>query len=143
VTDKISFFYGEYRFLSNFWYVDIEFEGLSYPSVEHAYVAAKTLDQETRKIIQQVETPGQVKRVGRSLVLRDDWDEVKLDLMLDFTRQKFASDPLKTKLLQTGHAYLEEGNSWNDTFWGVCNNVGANHLGKILMQVREELNKQL
>ena len=38
-----------------------------------------------------------------------------------------------------GEEYLEEGNTWHDTYWGVCNGKGKNKLGKILMQVREEL----
>uniref|UniRef100_UPI00345E83CD NADAR domain-containing protein n=1 Tax=uncultured Duncaniella sp. TaxID=2768039 RepID=UPI00345E83CD len=46
---------------------------------------------------------------------------------------------LAEKLIATGDAELVEGNYWHDTVWGVCDGVGENHLGKILMRVREEL----
>ena len=58
-------------------------------------------------------------------------------------KQKFTKHKdLKEKLLATGDAYLEETNHWHDTFWGVCKGKGQNHLGKILMEVREELKRE-
>ena len=83
--------------------------------------------------------PGEAKRWGRNITLRADWEHVKLPIMLNLVRQKFANDPLRAKLLGTGEHELIEGNHWNDTFWGVCRGVGSNRLGKILMQVRAEL----
>ena len=60
--------------------------------------------------------------------------------MEDICRAKFTqNEELKKKLIDTGDATLIEGNTWNDTFWGVCNGVGENNLGKILMKIREEL----
>lgn len=137
-SDIIDSFQGEYRWLSNFEPVDIVFEGELYPSVEHAYVAAKTLDRETRKGIAKLSSPGAAKRAGRSLQIRADWDAVKLDIMRSLTRQKYLHAALRRKLLATGDAEIVEGNAWNDTFWGVCNGVGENHLGKIIMEVRSE-----
>jgi len=58
--------------------------------------------------------------------------------MLELNRQKYQENPLRQKLLDTGEAYLEATNHWNDTFWGVCNNKGRNELGKVLMLVRQE-----
>lgn len=53
---------------------------------------------------------------------------------------KFESHPdLAEMLLDTGNTKLIEGNSWNDTYWGVCGGRGKNHLGKILMGVRSQL----
>ncbi len=49
---------------------------------------------------------------------------------------------LKQKLISTGNSILEEGNYWNDTFWGICKEKEENHLGKLLMKVREECNKE-
>lgn len=135
----IASFQGEYRFLSNFWPAVVELNGELYPTVEHAYVAGKTLDLVIRKEIQKCETPGQVKRMGRSLILRSDWESIKLDLMYYLLQQKFNKDPLKTMLLNTGTANLIEGNTWGDTFWGVCNGKGQNHLGNLLMKVRLEV----
>lgn len=135
----IDSFTGEHRFLSNFWPAEVELDGIIFPSVEHAYVAAKTLDPEVRAEIRLVNTAGQVKRFGRKLVLRPDWDEVKLSVMEDLVRQKFQHPELAKLLLATGDEELVEGNTWGDTFWGECFGSGANHLGKILMKVRDEL----
>ncbi len=132
-------FHGEFRFLSNFWPAKVILGGIWFPTVEHAYVAAKTLDLHKREFISTIDTAGQVKRFGRTLVLRTDWEEIKLDVMLGLLQQKFEEDPLKQKLLNTGNAYLEETNTWNDVYWGICHGSGWNHLGKLLMQVRKEL----
>ncbi len=136
--DIIDSFQGEYRWLSNFEPVDIVFEGELYPSVEHAYVAAKTLDRTARKAIALLSTPGAAKRAGRMLKVRPDWDTVKLDVMRSLTRQKYHHARLRRLLLATGDAQIVEGNTWGDTFWGVCNGEGENHLGKIIMEVRAQ-----
>lgn len=137
----IDKFEGQYRFLSNFWPCTVFYEGMIFPSSEHAYVAAKTLDVNKRAEIAEVETAGQVKRLGRKLVLREDWDEVKLSVMEEIVRNKFLQNPqLAGMLVDTGDEELVEGNTWGDVFWGECQGVGGNHLGKILMKIREELN---
>ncbi len=136
---KIHGFHGPFRFLSNFVPVQVELDGIPFPSVEHAYVAAKTLDIEKRMEIAQVETAGQVKRLGRRLKLRPDWDTIKLDVMNDLLIQKFSQEPFSTQLLATNDFYLEETNHWGDTFWGVCDGVGTNHLGHLLMSIRTNL----
>lgn len=136
---KIDSFQGDYRFLSNFWYAKVVLDGVDYRSVEHAYMSAKTLDQSLRNQIRSFDKPGDVKRFCRTITLREGWEEVKFGVMLDLVRQKFYIEPLKSKLLETGDAELIEGNTWGDTYWGVCRGKGQNNLGKILMQVRSEL----
>lgn len=113
---------------------------MEYPSVEHAYVAAKTLDLEQRKIIQMLPKAGEAKRFGRSkITLRADWtDSFRLSLMEDLLRQKFSIPELKEKLNSTFPHELIEQNTWGDVFFGVCKGKGENHLGKLLMKVREE-----
>ncbi len=141
----IDSFQGDNRFLSNFWPVPIVFEGVMYNSVEHAYVAAKSLDPEFRQRIAASVKPGEAKRLGRGVSLRPDWEDVKLVLMEGFLRQKFAEPNLTEtaylaeKLLATGEQELVEGNHWGDTFWGVCKGVGDNNLGKLLMKIRADL----
>ena len=72
--------------------------------------------------------------------MRTDWEQIKVGVMKDLVLQKFTKHKeLKEKLLATGDAYLEETNTWNDIFWGVCKGKGQNHLGKILMEVRKEI----
>lgn len=135
----IDRFDGEYRFLSNFYPANVTFEDMSFPSVEHAYVAAKTLDRNERVRICYL-TTGAAKRYGRTLKLRPDWEDIKIEVMGNLVLQKFTRHPhLKKMLLATGDQELVEGNHWGDTFWGVCKGKGQNVLGRILMLVRAEL----
>lgn len=132
-------FQGEYRWLSNFWPCSVELDGLAFNSVEAAYVAAKTTDVEIRKKIQSLKTAGECKRFGRTIELREDWEDIKLDVMYKLLVQKFSNKELARKLLDTGDRHIQEGNNWNDKFWGVCKGVGENHLGKLIMKVRSDL----
>lgn len=129
----------KYRFLSNFYMAPVLWEGITYPSSEHAYQAAKTLDPIARRLLANLETAGEVKRAGRRVKMREDWDDVKISVMEDIVRLKFEQHPgLAEKLLSTGDAELIEGNTWGDRFWGVVDGVGENNLGKVLMKVRDE-----
>lgn len=138
----ISSFSGDYSFLSNFYPCEISYQGLTFGSVEHAFQASKTLDVSQKLQIWTTLTPGKAKRLGKRVTLRPDWNLLRLDVMLDLIRLKFAQEPLKELLLNTGSSILIEGNNWNDCFWGVCNGVGENKLGEILMQVRTEINQE-
>lgn len=136
----ITEFRGEFRFLSNFWPANITHDGIWYPTVEHAFVGAKTLDFAQRWEISQLEKAGDAKRAGRQLQLRPDWEQVKVAIMDELCLLKFLGHTeLKHQLLATGEAQLIEGNTWGDTFWGVCQGTGRNELGKILMGVRSKL----
>ncbi len=135
----VTQFTGEHRFLSNFWASPVAMQGIVYPTVEHAFQAAKSLDAGMRRHICDQRTPGDAKRAGRQLVLRSDWEVIKLDVMLQLLRAKFSDPYLGQRLLATGYMQLVEGNTWNDTYWGVCRGNGKNHLGRLLMQVRGEI----
>lgn len=139
MTDKILGFKGKYRWLSNFVDCPIMYEGVLYPSTENAYQAAKTLDLEARKQFETL-TAFDAKKAGKTVPIRPDWEAYKLLVMFKALRQKFTQEPFRTKLLNTGDAYIEETNYWGDTFWGVCNGVGENYLGKIIMELRILLN---
>jgi hypothetical protein len=138
MTNVIGPFRGEWRWLSNFWPARVYLDGVEYPTVEHAYVAAKTLDLELRAAVLAFSSPGDAKRLGRKFTLRPDWDSVKLDVMESLLRQKFADPMLRRKLVWTYPNELVELNEWGDTFWGVCRGKGENHLGRILMKIRDE-----
>jgi len=139
---NIEKFEGEYYFLSNFYYSDVAMDGRVYPTVEHAFQAAKTLVETERETIRNVETPKEAKRLGRKVLLRKDWEDVKIDIMKKLLIDKFSPGrELAEKLKNTGDRKLIEGNYWGNTFWGVCYGVGSNHLGNLLMEVRSELNK--
>lgn len=135
----INKFRGTNRFLSNFFETDVTWEGLTYPSSEAAFQAAKTLDQEERKRFCTM-PPTQAKREGYRVKLRNDWEEVKVQLMYEIVLAKFTQNEfLKQKLISTGNEWLEEGNTWGDKTWGTVNGVGNNYLGKVLMAVRSVL----
>lgn len=141
MKDAITDFRGIYGFLSNFYLCDIQYEGLWYPSVENAFQAAKTLCYDTRQACFTSCTPRIAKARGQNVGLRVGWELARLDVMLELVREKFSykHPGLQRMLVSTGDTELIEGNAWHDTFWGVCNGVGENHLGKILMQVRSEI----
>lgn len=135
----IDKFDGEFAFLSNFYPCTVHDGKLTFPSTEHYFQAMKTLDMVERINISRAATPGESKKMGRSVKLRPDWEEVKLSVMETALRQKFADPELAAKLKATGDEELVEGNWWNDTYWGVCRGVGENNLGKLLMKIRSEL----
>ena len=140
----IASFKGEYAFLSNFYPSPLVADGITYPTVEHAFQAAKTNDPQTKSIIAAKDTPGKAKRAGgRRGIIKDfdpNWETRKISVMSSLVRQKFQDPELRELLNNTGERELIEGNSWNDTFWGVCRGKGKNNLGKILMQIRADLN---
>ena len=137
--DEIKGFFGDFRFLSNFWLAAVVYKGTAFPSTEAAYQAAKTLDPEEFKSF-RVLSPCQAKHVGHKVKLRPDWDEVRLQVMYDICLDKFTRHiHLQELPLMTGDVYLEERNTWNDTFWGVFNGEGENNLGKTLMRIRDHL----
>ncbi len=120
----------------------IVFQDVEYPTVEHAYVAAKLTDLALREEVRRLPKPGQAKSFlkDRGLTERPGWDEMKLAVMEDLVRQKFAHPKLAAMLLATGNEALIEGTTW-DVFWGIDERTGEgeNHLGKIQMKIRAEL----
>jgi ribA/ribD-fused uncharacterized protein len=114
--------------------------------LEHAFQAAKTKDRQIKRKIADLATPGAAKRAGGKLGIIKDfdqatWDAQKDDVMEVLVRIKFRDSALALSLLDTGDALLEEGNNWNDTYWGVClkSGIGQNKLRQILMKIRSEL----
>ncbi len=77
----IDYFKHEYSFLSNFHPVKIEIDGFIFPSVEHAFVAMKSIDQNFWIDVIKQPNPGKVKKMGRKVNLRPNWDEYKIPLM--------------------------------------------------------------
>lgn len=139
----ISHFGGEYRFLSNFWLAPVTYEGITYPSSEHAYQAAKTLDPHVREMMSLVNSPGQVKKLGQNVDIRPDWEEIKINVMRDIVTAKFEQNEYLMRLLmETKGCHLIEGNTWGDRFWGECPiGTGRNELGKILMSIRDDITR--
>lgn len=137
----IDSFRGEHDYLSNFYSCPVEYDGLTYQNTEAAFQAAKCANRNEREKFVSL-SPGQAKKLGRKVDLREDWETVKIDVMRDVLKSKFSlNSELREKLIATGDVELIEGNHWNDRFWGVCRGKGQNHLGKLLMELREILKK--
>lgn len=139
---EISFFRDKYAFLSNFYTCMVRYEHINYPTLEHAFQAAKTFDKDIRIKISRLDTAAQAKHIGKKLLLRPDWEKIKQEIMYSLLQIKFRNSKLKSCLLNTGNIKLIEGNWWGDTYWGVYNGKGKNHLGKLLMKLRKELRKK-
>lgn len=141
--DKIATFtLPETRWLSNMWPCHIYINGLEYGSVENAYVAQKTDDENIRLQIQKMK-PLESKKFGKTISLVTNWDEIKLNVMRHLIKEKFSdkNKELMSKLMETRNTLLEEGNYWKDTFWGVDMHTGKglNWLGRIIMDRRTEI----
>lgn len=141
----ITRFVGPYRFLSNFYPSPVVWGPRRFPTVEHAYQAAKCASWQDAETILGLLTPGTAKRYGRQVKLRGDWEGVKLDVMRMLIARKFESIDLAKQLLDTGDALLVEGNEWGDEYWGVDTKLsrGQNHLGLLLMCTRAALRGSL
>ena len=142
----ITEFKNDYTFLSNFYPSYILFEGLVYPTVEHAYVAAKTFDNVFKIMIAELpgHRVGYAKKLGRNIELRPNWEKIKVPIMRELLLKKFKVGLFKEQLLKTDNKILIEGNHWHDNFWGSCvcqkcGDRGQNILGLLLMDTREEL----
>lgn len=126
-----------YDFLSNFHAATVRLDAVEYPTVEHAYQAAKTMDDDERAHVRSAPTPGEAKARGGHVTLRPDWNDVKVAVMRGLLQQKFADGVLRDRLLATAPRVLIEGNTWGDRFWGVSEGEGQNWLGRLLMEIRD------
>jgi ribA/ribD-fused uncharacterized protein len=135
----IDSFTKEFRFLSNYARYEFVIDGKHYISNEHFFQASKCKKLEDHEKV-RLSSFKEVKKLGRSMELRDDWDEVKDSIMEEGLLAKFNQNlGAKALLLATGDQELIEGNWWNDTYWGVCRGVGKNKLGILLMKVRDDI----
>jgi ribA/ribD-fused uncharacterized protein len=138
----IDSFTGQYKFLSNFYKVNICYDGFTYITLENAFQAAKNFDSSYKRQLQKCE-PWEAKQAGGVVQLRSDWGLVKDDIMELLLFEKFGIEALCLKLLKTENEKLIEGNYWHDNYWGDCTCAkcaritGKNQLGRLLMLVRK------
>lgn len=122
---------------------------LEVPSVEHYFQACKASCEEDFLWVLDAPTARQAKRrggprgeSGRRLELRPDWEDVKFDVMRFACRGKYAREPFRELLLETGARTLIEDSPW-DYVWGGRDAKGGydgrNLLGVVLMELRSEL----
>jgi ribA/ribD-fused uncharacterized protein len=143
----IESFSGPYRWLSNFWPVKINYDGIIYPSVEHAYQAAKTTNKKLREEIAQLPSPSEAKKYWDTHPLKSktpNWKNLKISIMATLIKEKFSISNeimLVRLLVETAEKRIIEGNNWGDDFWGKVKKDGQkwrgkNHLGSILTSRR-------
>lgn len=141
----IDQFIDEYFFLSNFYECPVIYDGLKYNSSEAAYQAQKVINPDDKVVFCKL-TPEQSKKFSRVIEIRDDWDNIKEEIMQNIVYNKFKQNTeLHKKLIETYPKHLYEGNTWDDRYWGININdpepysSGKNMLGNILMRVRRQL----
>lgn len=142
---KIASFTGYFDFMHNNFQTPVYYEGILYPSVTHAYHAARSSDETTRRAILNAETFQILGGIAIRIIDSSDWQERKLKVMEQLVRDKFRrSKELQEKLKSTDLRDLimtyEEDNSKN-TFWGMVKGKGQNQLGRILMKIRSDLSE--
>ena len=138
--DTINQFKGEYDFLGNRYPCRIFWEGLEYRSAEVAFQASKCEDEKERKVYAGCSTDKAVLK-GKELTPYSGWEEAKVGIMLSILQAKFEQNPtLMRKLVDTGSRVLLNGNNKQETFWGIdlYSWTGENHLGRILMDIRDK-----
>ena len=133
-------FRNEYWFLSNMYPCSIWYEGALdgkyiFRSVETIFQMMKC-DDDNEKEGFELLNGFEAKKRGRRVKLRDDWNEIKLDVMRDILEVKFSIPDLKNKLMRVNDEIVED-NNWGDRYWGRCNGIGKNMLGKLLMEIRD------
>jgi ribA/ribD-fused uncharacterized protein len=138
---QITLFRNEFFFLSNLYPCSVTFNGILFKSVEHGYMYHKATSTKSKSAILLIEEPLDVKKYSKRMgKIRDDWHDVKYSIMYELVYAKFSQNTeLRDALLLTTGITLIEGNWWGDMYWGVCDGVGSNHLGHILMDVRDRL----
>ena len=135
-------FKNEYRWLSNFYPCEINVNGQRFRTVEHAYQSYKSDDPNWKKFCFETKSPGKVKIESHNLEYdKNLWVKKSLKIMEECLTQKYNQEPFRSLLLDTGEEYLQEGNDWDDTFWGVDikTRIGKNNLGRLIMLIRDRL----
>ena len=140
MPDIITRFRGPFKFLSNLYPTPITYKGHTYCCLEAAYQAQKSLDPAIQERFANIRLPYKARGMGQRIkTIRPDWFDIRISIMEELLYIKFSHPQLKEWLQCTGQSNIVECNTWGDTFWGVYNGVGENHLGTLLMKVRGTL----
>ena len=138
----IKFYSSGFDVLDNFSAHSIIVDGIRYPTVEHAYQALKCLDENGREAIKNSISPTNAKYLSNIVYAEykdPNWDQIKLRVMAQLFNLKFDQhEDIQDALAATGSEDIQE-NSPYDSFWGSgADGLGANHIGKIWMKIRDE-----
>lgn len=134
---------------SNLFRRPVDFQGVVYPTAEHAYQAGKARRPEVRDWLMAAPSPALLAMAAHGLYQWDvtpSWSRIKFDRMRGVLQAKFTQhDDLRKLLLSTGSARLVESATVDNAvnrLWGEVNGVGKNMLGELLMEVRAQLVSQ-
>lgn len=140
--NQIFFYEQEFYIFSNFSSFKLNWKGYDWMTSEHAYHSEKFEDENILKQLKETRSAHDAFKfaVANKNKYKKNWDDIKLSVMKEILRAKVEQHPyVKKKLLESGNKELIE-NSWRDSFWGWGENKnGQNHLGKLWMEVREEI----
>ena len=142
--DVIDKFKDDFAFLGNRFRCLFTWEGIQYKSAEAAFLSSMCEDEAERKVYAQCSIQKAVLK-AKEQTPYPGWEEARLDIMETILKAKFEQNPdLMKKLLETGNSILINGNSKQETFWGIdlYSWEGENHLGKIIMKIRDKENKK-
>ncbi len=145
-TDNQIFFYEhEFYVFSNFSSFQLEWKGEVWMTSEHAYHSEKFEDPEILDQLRHTRSAHDAMKLAYANKdkYRSNWDEIKLKVMKDILRAKVEQHPyVKKKLLESGDKELIE-DSWRDSYWGWGpDKAGENHMGKLWMEIRDEVRAQ-
>ncbi|MBI5044583.1 MAG: NADAR family protein [Candidatus Levybacteria bacterium] len=142
---KIPYYETSYFSFSNFSSHSIKIDGVLYPTVEHAFHAAKFDNEKIKEEIKSAGSPLKAFEIGKKYKpqRRSNWDETKVSVLQKIIAEKVKQhDEVRKALLATGNEEIIEDNPLDD-FWGNGKDGnGQNHMGKILMRIRNELQFQ-
>ncbi len=148
-TEREVFFYEQdFYVLSNFSAFNLQWNGHTYQTSEHAYQAAKFTGHrdDIAALIARAPSAHEAFKIAERHKedRRPTWDRIKVMTMGFILRAKVEQhEYVRRKLLETGDRTLIE-NSWRDDFWGWGpNRDGKNMLGRLWMEVRAELRGQV
>lgn len=144
--EKITDFSNQYSFLNNDHICLVHYDGLLYASVTHAFQAARTLSESTREQISKIHDIETMYELVENIEDPPEWNKNRVRIMEILIRDKFRRNHiLRQRLSETGTAQLQNSyqeSSPSNLFWGTINDRGDNTIGKILMKVRSDIQKE-
>ena len=145
-------FRGKYYWASNFAFSPIKYKigndekETIFPTAEHLYQALKYIDKpEVMRIISNLQSPVDAKRIGKEIPANSEYlkEDYRLSTMKTVMDLKYKIPLFRAYLLSTKDQEIIHDVYHNDTFFGKANGNGLNHLGIILMEIREKLKQEI
>lgn len=144
IQQFVTLFEGDYFFLSNFYPVEIEYKGIKYPTVEHAFQLNKCISKFDADKIADIKCPRQLRILADTVLMRTDWHYIRAGVMRELLNLKFEKYELRKKLFDTWPSILIDGNIRHEIYWGKCYCGGhmfmaRNVMGELLMEIRDSI----